>query len=193
MALIDRVKERTPSDLTDTELQAMINAISAENTARFGPDGEITVHLGEVVDGDTRGRQTLRLSRPLDDAQPVAVAEIDPGWSGDTGAETELSADDFRVLHGGRTLQRLRTGTNGRDAWAPLVRVTYTPRGVTGARDEAVIRLMQIDTANTGGLKSERAGDYSWTAMTGDERAEAREAVFNWLTGALSNGQPMMA
>jgi len=193
MALIDRVKERSPSDLSDTELQAMIDTIAAEIDACVGAAGPITVTSGDPTDDTTRSRRVLRLTRPLDEGQPVTVTEIDPGWSGDAANEVTLNAEDYRVLHGGRTLQRLWDGTNGRRYWAPLVRIAYTPQGVAGLRDEAVIRLMAIDLTDKGALKSERAGDYSWTAATGEERAKAREAVFDWLVQMLGGGRFLMA
>ena len=46
MAVLDRVKERTGSDLSDNELQGMIDAITAELDARLGPAGEITLNMG---------------------------------------------------------------------------------------------------------------------------------------------------
>lgn len=194
MALIDRVKERTGTDLGDQELQAMIDAIAGEIDERFGPSGASTVFLGDPLDRDG-WRQTLRLPGIIDQAQPVVVIEVLPGNSGEAAAETELSADDYRVLHGGRTLQRLTGGPNGRAFWAPMVRITFTPREAAGVRDEAVIRIMQLDTAGqaAAGLKSERAGDYSWTAATGTERAEAREAIFSWLGTALRGSALPMA
>jgi len=179
MALIDRVKERTGSDLSDTELQAMIDGITAEIEARFGPAGPITVEFGDLGDPNSRFRRTLRLVRPIDTAEALTIVEIDPGNSGLAASEAELAADDYRVLHGGRTLQRLTGGANGRSYWAPLVRVTYTPIGEQAAREEATIKLMQLDLSYRGGLKSERAGDYSFT-LGGDIAAE-RERIFESL------------
>jgi hypothetical protein len=65
VALLDRVKERTGSDLSDSELQAMIDAIAVELDARLGPAGEITVELGDLADPDSRFRDAA-LVRPLD-------------------------------------------------------------------------------------------------------------------------------
>ncbi|ADZ70114.1 hypothetical protein [Polymorphum gilvum] len=175
MALIDRVKERTGTDLSDDELTTMIGAITAELDARLGPVGEITVELGEPGEPDAAWQRTLRLARPLDTGQAVTVVERDPG---DTGTAVTLSADDYRVLHGGRTLQRLSNGSHPRATWAPLVTITYTPAGNAGAvaaREEATIKLMALDLSYRGGLKSERAGDYQFT-LGGDPAAE-REAI----------------
>lgn len=179
MALIDRVKLRTGSDLADSELQAMIDGIIADMDARFGPAGPILVELGDPIDPASRGRLTLRLTRPLDTGEPVTVTEIDPSNSGLSADETVLDVADYAVLHGGRTLQRLTGGPNGRTHWAPMVLVSYTPIGEQAARDEAVIKLMQLDLSYRGGLKSERAGDYQYT-LSADVAAE-REAIFQGL------------
>ncbi|GAM04813.1 hypothetical protein [Novosphingobium sp. MBES04] len=176
MALIDRIKERTGSDLSDTELQDMIDAITADMDARFGPVGEFTVELGDPTDPSSRYLRTLKLPRPVDPAEPLTVTEIEPGNSGDASAAITLEAADYRLLHGGRTLQRLVTGPNGRNYWAPMVSVTFTPLGEQAARDEATIKLMQLDLSYRGGLKSEEAGDYKYTLAT--NMADEREAIF---------------
>lgn len=178
MALLDRVKVRTGSDLPDGELQAMIDAIMAEIAARLGSTGEVTVELGDPGDPCSSPLRSLRLPRPLDEAQAVSITEITPGNSGDEEGETALTHSDFRVLHGGRTLQRLTSGPNGAAYWAPMVRISYTPIGVTGAIDEAVIKIMQLDLSYRGLIKSERAGDYQWQAANSPEGYTAeREAI----------------
>ncbi len=180
--MLDRVKERTGSDLSDAELLAMIDAIVAELDARLGPVGPVTIDLGDPTDPQSRWQRTLRLPRPADTALPMTVIEIDPGHSGDAANELELGAYDYRVLHGGRTLQRLVTGPNGRGYWAPLVRVTFTPQANLAAREEATIKLIQLDLSYRGGLKSERAGDYQFT-LSGDPVAD-REAILQSLEPA---------
>jgi hypothetical protein len=179
MALIDRVKERTGSDLSDTELQAMIDGIADEMELRFGPAGPVLVLSGDPADPATQYRRTLRLVRAIDTAEDIEIVEIDPGNSGDASARVTLAADDYRVLHGGRTLQRLISGTNGREFWAPMVELSYTPKGEQAAREEATIQLMQLQLSYRGGLKSERAGDYSFT-LSGDMGAD-REKIFEGL------------
>ncbi|WPJ68011.1 head-to-tail adaptor [Sinorhizobium phage StopSmel] len=179
MALIDRVKERTGTDLSDTELQAMIDAITLDIEARFGPAGPITIELGDFEDPQSRSLRTLRLARPMDQTLPVTIVEVDPGNTGVAADELTLALGDYRVAHGGRTLQRLTGGPNGRSYWAPLVRVTYTPAGDRAARDEATIKIMQLDLSYRGGLKSERAGDYQFT-LAGDVSVE-REKIFETL------------
>jgi pimeloyl-ACP methyl ester carboxylesterase len=179
MSLLDRVKERTASDLSDAELQAMIDAISAELDARFGPVGEQTVKLGDLDDPQSSAVRNLRLALPIDESQAVTIVERNPGNSGAAGDRTTLDPGDFEVLHGGRTLMRLTGGPNGARHWAPLVEVTYTPQSNAAAREEATIKLIQLDLSYRGGLKSEKAGDYSFT-LSGDIAAD-REAILQTL------------
>jgi len=177
MALIDRVKERTVSDLSDAELEAMLAGIAEEFDARFGAAGPVSVELGDLSDPDSRRRRSLRMTRPIDTNAALTIVEVDPGNSGDA-SETLLAAGDYAVRHGGRTLQRLTGGPNGASYWAPLVRVTYTPLGEQAARDEAAIRLIQLDISYRGLIKSERAGDYQWAA-SGVSYADEREGIFD--------------
>lgn len=179
MSLLDRVKTRTGSDLSDAELQAMIDAITAEIDARFGPSGETTVELGDVTDPVTRGSRTLRLLRPADTSQTITITERSPSNTGQASDETVLASGDYRVLHGGRTLQRLSLGPNPAMFWAPLVSVTYTPIVNTAEREEAVIKLIQLDLSYRGGLRSEKAGDYAFT-LSGDPMKD-REAILQTL------------
>src|SRR3546814_6618954 len=63
--------------------------------------------------------------------------------------------------------------------------LTYTAQGASQAqRDEAVIKLMMVDLSYRGGLKSERAGDYSIT-LSGDPAAD-RESIIAGLIPARS-------
>lgn len=179
MALLDRIKLRLPTDLPDAELTAMIEAITTELDARFGVAGAITVELGDPADPMNRLRTSLRLLRPIDTAQAITVTEIDPGNTGLAADETELDAADFRILHGGRTLQRLTGGPNARTHWAPLVRVEYTPIGLAAAREEVTIKLLALDLTYRGAIRSERAGDYQVT-LSGDMAAD-REAILQTL------------
>lgn len=171
MALLDRVRERTGSDLSDIELQAMIDAIAGELDARFGPAGQQTVELGDPTDPHSSYRRNIRFVRPIDTSQAITVIEINPANSGAAGDETVLAADDYRVTNGGRTLVRLTGGSNPATWWAPLVRVTFTPLAMVAARDEVTIKLIQLDLSYRGALKSERAGDYSFT-LSGDMAAD---------------------
>ncbi|KKM73944.1 hypothetical protein LCGC14_1405390 [marine sediment metagenome] len=163
MTILSRVLERTETDITDTELQSMIDEITAEIVGRFGLNASITVYLGgdrEIL----RDRRFLTLIRPY--ASAMVITEID----GTT--ETVLSPDDFRILHRGRTLERLLEGTNGAEFWERLVQVVYTPLSDAAEREEVTILLVTLGLEYRG-LKSEKAGDYTMTAKEyNDERGK---------------------
>jgi hypothetical protein len=179
MALLDRVKLRVPTDLPDSELTSMITAITEELDGRFGATGVTVVTIGDLKDPASRQWRNLRLIRPADTAQAITITELAPGNTGNSADEAVLDPADFRVLDGGRTLQRLSGGPNSRQFWAPLVEVAYTPQGFAAARDEVVIKLIALDLSYRGLLRSERAGDYQFT-LSGDVNAD-REAILQAL------------
>lgn len=176
MAMLDRIRTRTGSDLSDDELQAMIDGVGAELDARLGPIGPLLLRIGAIVDPQSRYLRSLRLTRPIDLDEAVQVVEVTPGNAGGAAARTVLSSDDYRIQHGGRTLVRLIDGPNGAEFWAPQVEISYTPITDQAARDEALIKLVTLDLSYRGGLKSERAGDYQFTLST--DPAADREAIF---------------
>ena len=155
MVALARVKERTETDLSDTELQAMIDEIAAEIDLRFGLNAAIIVFLDgdRALEGD---RRFLTLWRPIDVGPAITVTEID------ITDEIVMAADDFRVLDGGRTIERLIDGTNGREFWERLVKVAYTPISNSKERDEIIILIVQLGIEHRG-LKSEKAGDLTAT------------------------------
>lgn len=187
MGLLDRIRERTGTDLSDTELEAMIAGIASEIEVLYGPaSGEVSTTLGDPTDRE-RWKVSLALPRPADVAQPISVVELDPADSADASTRTELDATDYRVLHGGRTLQRLTSGNHGQSYWAPLVELTYTPLDLVAvaARDEVTIKLIQLDLSYRGLIKSERAGDYQWQgSVSSDSYAAEREKLLASLGGA---------
>ena len=167
MALLDRLKTRVETDLSDAELQAMIDETVAEIEARFGVNASII----ETLEGN---RIFLSLHRLIDEGESLVVVEINPANTGAAANETTMNADDYRIRHGGRIIERLIDGTNGRDGWAPLVRVTYTPISDQIQRDEAVIRVVQVDLVERG-LSAEKAGD--WNATYRDATKERERLI----------------
>ncbi len=177
MALLDRLKERVETDLSDAELQLILDEINTEIVERYGPEGEIT----EILDTqrDLKGyRKFHKLDRPIDTGQAVTVVETEPASASGAPHETTLDATDFRVVHRGRTIERLITGTNGREHWAELVTVTYTPVSKQAQRDEVAIEIAKLQV-RAGGVSAERAGDFQATYP--DLHAE-REKLLTSLT-----------
>lgn len=150
MALIDRVKERIESDLTDPELQLLIDEANAAVIAQHGPHADPLAPITVIRDGH---RRTLDFVRPIDDGETVTITET-------VGTDdTTLAADDWRLRNRGRTLERLDTGTNARFEWGRVVSVTYTPVNDGNERQEAIIKLVQL-AVEFEGVESRRIGDH---------------------------------
>ncbi len=179
MSVLYRLKERVETDLKDEELQAMIDETLAEIEARFGVNASII----ELMEGR---RSFLSLHRLIDETKSITITEISVEFAGGAANETTLAADDYRVRHGGRIVERLVDGTNFASDWAPLVRLTYTPISDQIQRDEVVIRVVQVDL-NERGLAAQKAGDYAATYR--DATAE-RERLIDRLA---PKGRMMMA
>ena len=163
MTTLSRVQERIETDLTGTELQSMIDEVEAEIERRFGVQGSIIV----FQDGDRKYLSLIRESGTI-----TSIKEI----LGTT--ETTLETNDYRILDGGRTLERLGTGTNGRLLWEKLVKVTYVPASKAEEREEVVIQVVQLGVEYKG-LRSEKSGDY--TVSFADYKAE-RDTLIGALT-----------
>ncbi len=183
MALLNRLKGRVETDLTDLELETMIDETVAEIEARFGIVGSITI----LLDGR---RKFMVVHRPINEGLTVTVVEISVAFAGGSANETTLSADDYRIRDGGRTIERLLDGTNGATSWAPVVQLTYTPTSDQPQRDEVVIRVVMADIGRStgGGLASERKGD--WAVTYRDSAISEREAL---IASLAPRGRMMMA
>lgn len=144
MALLDRVKERIETDLTDGELNLMIAEQQAEITKRYGATGEITVDL-------SGRRRAVDLIKPLDQGETITVLEF-ANEIASSGSGTTLLATEYRVLNAGRTIQRLDQD------FEVLVRVTYTPTDDQAQRDEITIKLVQL-AIQYEALTSDAVGD----------------------------------
>lgn len=146
MALIDRVKERTKSDLDDAELQALIDEASKEIIRRYGVLPE---QVTEILDG---GFRSIVPTHPIDSSVAPTINE--------TTGTTEVALDptDFRVRS--RRLERLATGVNPRSKWGDEVEVTYKPASDQDQRDEVTIKLV-ILALSYEGVKSDSIDGYS--------------------------------
>ena len=175
MALLDRLKLRVETDLTDTELQLMIDADEAEIVDRYGAITEITI----LEDGQ---RHFITVHRRIDETETITITEVFPSNTGASGNRTLLSSDDFRITNGGRSIVRLIDGTNGRRHWSDLVEFKYTPVSDQTRRDEVVIKLATLSITYQGLDKQERTGDFSrGGSVTADAYTKEREALFNTL------------
>lgn len=153
MALIDRVQARIETDLTADELQRLVDEALAAIEERWGPVSDPAAPLIVTLEGS---RHKLDIVRPIDAAQAIAVVEFVGTAYGET--QTTLAASDYRVTNGGRTLERLHTGTNPRSRWGHRVNVTYVPVNDGNQRQEVVVKLVQL-AVEYEGVASRRVGD----------------------------------
>lgn len=150
MALIDRVKERIETSLLDPELQRLIDEANLDVITRWGPDAAAqTVQL-------RGGTPFLDVLRSIDTAAAITIKERVSA----TADLTTLAANDYRVLYRGRTIERLRTGTNARTIWGDEIEVTYTPISDGNQRQEVIIKLVQL-AVEFKGVSGEKVGDVS--------------------------------
>ncbi len=175
MSILYRLKGRVETDVLDRELETMIDAEVAEIVARFGAIASITVR-------EEGRRHFVNVHRPINETETVAIVEIEPANTSAAANRTTLASDDYRITNGGRTIERLIDGTNGRDLWASLVELTYTPTSDQDRRDETVIKLVQLSLTYNGLNKQESVGDYSRTgSVTADAYDREREVLINRL------------
>lgn len=155
MPLIDRVKERIETDLSDAELQRLIDEANQEVIDRHGAHANSAAPITVALEGD---REALSLARPIDSAQTVTITEYVANPPTGVETATVLAASDWRSWHGGRTLQRLASGTNSRTRWGTRVSITYTPKNDGNQRDEVIIKLVQL-TIEFEGVSERTVGD----------------------------------
>lgn len=156
MALIDRVKERSQAELSDSEIQALIDEASDEIERRYGP---LSVQVTERLRGST---SRLFPRRPVDEAEAISVDET-------LGTDvTTLAADDFRVWHGGRMIERMNDGTNPRSVWGHPVEITYTPIADSRQREEVTVKLVllsiEYEGVKSGSLDGYNSSHLDYTA-----------------------------
>ena len=161
MAILDRVKERIETDLSDDEINSMISEAQGEIDQRFGPVGEpVTINLS----GD---KPTLDLIRPADPDETITVEEYG----------TALDPEDFELRNNGRTLARI-----GRRHFGRLIRVTYQPVDDSPQREEVTIKLVILGITYRGANKNVAVGDSSLTgSVTPTAHQDERESLLSAL------------
>ena len=163
MTVLDRVKERTESDLSDEELQSLVDEAVQDITLKLGPVADPDNPITVLLDGN---REKIVLYRAVDVSQPIVVVEQwDSGFGGITSIT--LDDDDYRIWLPGFTLERRWDGgqSNPRRLWGDRVSITYTPVNDSNQRDEVTIKLVVL-ALQFDGFTSQTIGDFQGT--TGD-------------------------
>jgi hypothetical protein len=156
MAIIDRVKERIESDLSDTEIQLIIDEANQDIINQFGPHWDPANPITVRVDGD---RRNIILMRAIDIAQPLVVTEFITSWGwGET--QVVLGDDDYRIWDPGFRVERLTTGSQPPyfHKWAEQVTFEYVPLSDNNKREEVMIKLSVL-AIEYDGLARKDVGD----------------------------------
>jgi len=135
MAIIDRVKKRTETDLDDVELQLVIDEVNQDVINRYGPHSDPANPVSEMYYGY---KKRIVVDRPIDTSQPIVVVE----WYDSTEVSAvTMNANDYRMINT-MTLERRADGPNGSWLWNNRVKVTYTPVNDGDQREEVIIKLV---------------------------------------------------
>lgn len=163
MALLDRVRERIESDLSDGELTRLTEEALQEIVDRWGPNSDPLDPITVTVEVTPRQR-FVDLFRPIDTDELVVVTETMGGWWWTPPPPATLGSTDYIVHNDGRTLERVSGGTHPSYYWGRRISVTYTPQNDGNQRQEVAIKLvmlaLQFDATMSNGI-----GDYRKTNM----------------------------
>jgi hypothetical protein len=153
---VAELQAQVETDLSDTTLQLIIDAVERDIEEYVGPTS------GQVAEFDnTILLNEIRL--PVQASAITTIVEYTDAESEPT--ETSLETDDFDLSDDGWFLRRLSSGTNARDTWGWHVVVTFTPADDTNRRKQVAVQLARMEITHTG-YDTERSGD--WSAKTRD-------------------------
>lgn len=153
-------KKQINTSLGDDDLQAIIDRIESQITARIGApwgDNNTPPEIEKTLRGDG-----MSLFLPAGIYEVISIVEDD----------AELTADDYRVWGNGGVIERLPINSN----WGTVCTVTYKPMDDRFKRIPVIIDLLRLTLERTA-LKSENiAGEYSYQAPDNWD-AEFRKAM----------------
>jgi hypothetical protein len=152
------VKALINTSMSNTNLQAVIDRIEAQITARIGAP-QTDAYATEVI--KTMRGEGSYLFTPAEIYSVVSIVEDD----------NSLTSDQYQVWAGG-VIERKPMG----ESWGDRVVVTYKPVDDRLVRAQVIIDLVRIVIERTA-MKSESiAGEYSYTAPDNWD-AEFRKAM----------------
>lgn len=155
--MLARLKERFETDISDAELQRVLDNANEDVLNQWGSHADAGTPLTVLLVG---GANAIFLDRPI--TVITSVTETVSGTGGFGETTTVLAADDYRIWFDGRALTRLFDGTNPRTVWGSRVEVVYVPLDDNNQRQEVILKMSILDLQYTG-VKQERIGDYSAT------------------------------
>ncbi len=155
------LREHVETDLPESALQRLIDDADQMVVDTYGEHGPAT--QTDDLYGDP-GSEYVFPERPIDAVTTVTE------YTTETTSQV-LDPTDYRVLHQGKSLLRLRNGSNPAVGWPYRVVVAYViATGENPRRRGVVIDLVRLSINHSSGLRSERAGDYA--VSYGDSEGE---------------------
>jgi len=173
MAIIDRVKERTETDLTDPELQMIIDEANQDIINKFGPHADPGNPISVLLPGN---RESIILQRSIDISQTVAIVEYYDWWGETT---YNCVASDYRIWPPfNHRIQRRWDGSSAlpRRTWGDRVKVTYVPVNDGNMREEVIVKLVVL-AIQYDAFTQQTVGDYS--GQTGDYKDERNKLLMS--------------
>ncbi len=163
MALLTvaELRQHLETDLSDQALQRLLDDADAAVVRHYGPHPP-----GPAVETHIGGSKYVFLRQ-----QAAAVQSITETVRGVT---TVLASNDYRVLGGGRYLERLTSGPNPRVYWGDFVTVTFEPYDDRPQRRRVIIDLVRL-ALEYNALDSVDVGDYSARSL--DYQRERRRLL----------------
>lgn len=163
MALLTvaELRQHLETDLSDQALQRLLDDADAEVVRRYGPHPP-----GPAVETHVGGNKYVFLRQRAAAIQSVTETV--------RNVTTVLSSDDYRVLGGGRYLERLTSGPNPRVYWGDFVTVTFEPYDDRPQRRRVIIDLVRL-ALEYNALESVDVGDYSASSL--DYQRERRRLL----------------
>ena len=161
MAILDRVKLRTQTDLTDGEIQSMIDEANQDIISKYGPHADPTNPITVMLDGY---RHNLIMPRAIDVTASPAPVFIEYWY--DFAGETPitLGVNDYRIWPPGYKVERTNFGNMPGSwpnfNWGRKVQVTYVPVNDGNQREEVMIKMVII-AIQYDAFKQQTVGDYS--------------------------------
>ncbi len=148
---LTQMRVHIENDLSDEELQRVIDAAEQDIVQRYGPHVTQTDELDEC-----RLSTALFLTRP---ASTITTVTEEFNIAGDID-QTVLSANDYALTADGFRLRRLSSGDNPRATWGDIVVIAYVPVDESSKREGVEIAMVKLDIQFSG-LDSEKVGDYA--------------------------------
>lgn len=134
-----QIREHVETDLADPAIERLIADAESEIVARCGAHDSQTdlFRTGDPRVFPSGVDLFIFPSRPVGQVVSITEEERD-------GTSTVLAEDDYRILDGGRRIERLQNGTHPRARWGHLVKLVYQPVDDMARRTRVLIDLVRL-------------------------------------------------